>query len=115
MNSRKQQQIKTTIFRRIEEGTAHSIFFIGDFTEVGSAETVRKALKEASDMGMIEHIAHGIYAKPTINQQINLPKLMINKSNFIPIGGNAKYINFPGWKVNQPYKGDYIVIYKHFF
>lgn len=60
-------------------------------------------------------IKNGIYAKPTINQQINLPKLMINKSNFIPIGGNAKYINFPGWKVNQPYKGDYIVIYKHFF
>ena len=73
MNSRKQQQIKTTIFRRIEEGTAHSIFFIGDFTEVGSAETVRKALKEASDMGMIEHIAHGIYAKPMISRFGKVP------------------------------------------
>ena len=73
MNSRKQQQIKATIFRRIEEGTAHSVFFIGDFTEVGSAETVRKALKEASDMGMIEHIAHGIYAKPMISRFGKVP------------------------------------------
>ena len=50
MDSNKQQQIKATILKRIEEGAAHSVFFIGDFTNLGSAETVRKALKEASDM-----------------------------------------------------------------
>ena len=64
MNIDKQQQIKATILKRIEESAAHSVFFIGDFTQLGSAETVRKALKEASDMGLVEHIAHGIYAQP---------------------------------------------------
>ncbi|MCF0181987.1 MAG: hypothetical protein HUK11_07025 [Muribaculaceae bacterium] len=62
MNTEK--QIKTTIFRHIEEEAPHSVFFISDFAALGSTETVRKALKDASDLGMLEHIAHGIYVKP---------------------------------------------------
>jgi hypothetical protein len=56
MDSNKQQQIKATILKRIEEGAAHSVFFIGDFTNLGSAETVRKALKELR-IWDCEHIA----------------------------------------------------------
>ena len=73
MNIDKQQQIKATILKRIEERAAHSVFFIGDFTQLGSAETVRKALKEASDMGLVEHIAHGIYAKLAISRFGKVP------------------------------------------
>lgn len=73
MNSNKQQQIKETILRRIEEAAYHSVFFIGDFTEFGSAETVRKALKEASEKGLVEHIAHGIYAKPMTSRFGKVP------------------------------------------
>ena len=65
--------IVSSIEKRIEESAAHSVFFIGDFTQLGSAETVRKALKEASDMGLVEHIAHGIYAKPAISRFGKVP------------------------------------------
>ncbi|MCF0178247.1 MAG: hypothetical protein HUJ90_06430 [Bacteroidales bacterium] len=58
------QNIKTSIFKQIESSPAHSVFFLSGFQELGSIETVRKVLKEASDEGIVEHLAHGIYVKP---------------------------------------------------
>ena len=56
--------IKDQILKKVTESTEHSVFFIGDFTDLGAAETVRKALKEAVSQNLLEHIAHGIYVKP---------------------------------------------------
>ena len=58
------QGIKTEILSRITESAEHSVFFINDFSNLGSVETIRKALAEAVSMGLLEHLAHGIYAKP---------------------------------------------------
>jgi hypothetical protein len=60
--------IKESIFKHISESPNHSVFFIGDFAELGSVETIRKALKEAANQGLVDHIAHGIYAKPMLSK-----------------------------------------------
>lgn len=56
--------IKEKILKQVSESADHSVFFIGDFADLGSVETIRKALKEAVNQNMLEHIAHGIYVKP---------------------------------------------------
>ena len=56
--------IKDRIFEQIQASPAHSVFFIKDFSALGSTITIRKALQEATERGMLEHIAHGIYVKP---------------------------------------------------
>lgn len=51
----------------------------------------------------------------TPNQKINLPKFLMNKPTFIPRGLNAlKVPQFQG-VINQQYKGNYIVVIKHYF
>lgn len=60
--------IKETILKTVSESPGHSVFFIGDFAELGSVETIRKALKEGANQGLLEHIAHGIYAKPMVSR-----------------------------------------------
>lgn len=60
--------IKETILKTVSESPGHSVFFIGDFAELGSVETIRKALKEGTNQGLLEHIAHGIYAKPMVSR-----------------------------------------------
>ena len=61
---KKTPSIKSAILRRIEESPEHSIFFINDFVELGSMETVRKVLQQARLLGLVSHVAHGIYVKP---------------------------------------------------
>lgn len=56
--------IKAKIFKRLEESPEHSVFFLNDFVELGSVETVRKVLLQACMMGVISHLSHGIYIKP---------------------------------------------------
>ena len=58
------QGIKTERLSIITESAEHSVFFINDFSKLGSVETIRKTLAEAVSMGLLEHLAHGIYAKP---------------------------------------------------
>lgn len=56
--------IKAKIFKRLEESTEHSVFFLNDFAELGSVETIRKVLQQACMAGVISHLSHGIYIKP---------------------------------------------------
>ena len=51
----------------------------------------------------------------TPHQKINLPKLMLDKPQFIPRGGNATKVKFPGFGVNLKYEGKYTIIIKHCF
>ena len=59
--------------RSIEESEPHSIFFISDYVNLGSAETIRKILHEATITGVLEKVGHGIYVKPKISRFGNVP------------------------------------------
>lgn len=56
--------IKSAILKFLEESPDHSIFFLNDFGEYGSVETVRKVLLQARSEGLVSHLSHGIYVKP---------------------------------------------------
>lgn len=56
--------VKELILKRIKGNPEHAIFFLSDFVEITSLETIRKILSEACENGLLSHIAHGIYAKP---------------------------------------------------
>ena len=58
-------------------------------------------------------IKNGPKAGFTSNQKINLPKFILNKTQFIPVGEKA--IQVPGFIRNVPYTKDYIIIIKHYF
>lgn len=60
----KADTIKATIFKRLEESPANTVFFLNDFSELGSLETVRKVMFQARLQGLITHLCHGIYLKP---------------------------------------------------
>lgn len=60
----KADTIKSTIFKRLEESPDNSVFFLNDFSELGSLETVRKVMFQARLQGLITHLCHGIYLKP---------------------------------------------------
>ena len=61
-------------------------------------------------------VKNGPSARMTINQRINIPKMQQYKPSFWPKGKNA--LKIPEFRFsiinNQPYGGDYIVIYKHY-
>lgn len=61
-------------------------------------------------------VKNGPSARMTINQRIIIPKMQQYKPSFWPKGKNA--LKIPEFRFsiinNQPYGGDYIVIYKHY-
>ncbi len=60
----KADTIKSTIFKRLKESPDNTVFFLNDFSELGSTETVRKVMLQARLQGLITHLCHGIYLKP---------------------------------------------------
>ncbi|MDO5525514.1 MAG: DUF6088 family protein [Prevotella sp.] len=58
------ESIKSDIFKRLKESPPHSVFFLGDFAELGSLETIRKIFLQARLAGLVSHLSHGIYIKP---------------------------------------------------
>lgn len=64
MLNKRTNTIKSTIFARIESSPDNTIFFLNDFSELGSTETIRKVLFQARIQGLIIHLSHGIYIKP---------------------------------------------------
>lgn len=65
--------IKHTVMKSINESEPHSIFFITDYSDLGSAETIRKILHEATISGVLEKSGHGIYVKPKTSRFGNVP------------------------------------------
>ena len=45
--------IKEQIINRIKRSKNQNVFVIGDFTDIGSPETVRKVFFQACDMGLL--------------------------------------------------------------
>lgn len=56
--------IKDTIKEKIKTSDPHSVFFISDFTDIGSPETIRKIYVQMTMDGTLEKVGKGIYAKP---------------------------------------------------
>lgn len=73
MNTPATSTIKSAIIKDIEGSQPHSIFFISDYAEIGSAETIRKILREAVIKGILEKAGHGIYFKPKTSRFGNVP------------------------------------------
>jgi predicted transcriptional regulator of viral defense system len=58
-----------TIKKKVNKG---EIFFISDFTELGSYEAVRKSLQRLTKDKTIERIAKGIYLLPKIHERLGV-------------------------------------------
>ena len=69
----KEDKIKYVVFRIIEDSPEHSVFFLSDFAEITSLETIRKVLSQACEAKMLTRIAHGIYAKPMMSRFGEVP------------------------------------------
>lgn len=101
--------------RSIEESQPHSIFFISDYADLGSAETIRKILHEATISGMPEKAGHGIYFKPKISRfgkvPVSLEKIAReiahrDKCEILPTGSTAA--NLIGLSTQVPMNLSYI-------
>lgn len=93
--------IKNAVMKHINESRPHSVFFITDYTNLGSPETIRKILYEATLNGIIEKAAHSIYFKPKVSRFGNIPippeiiaKEIANrdKCEILPAGSTAANI-----------------------
>ncbi len=60
-------------------------------------------------------VKNGLNAGFTPNQRINLPKYLMNKPTLISRGAKALQVKYPEFNRDQIYKGNYIVIIKHYF
>lgn len=64
MSTTSRGYIKNSVLKKIESSDPHSIFFISDFADSGSPETIRKIFFHATMDGLLERISQGIYVKP---------------------------------------------------
>jgi hypothetical protein len=64
------QSVEYKIEKTIKSKPRGSLLFPEDFSEKGSAESVRKALQNLKEKGVIKSVAHGIYVRPVIDEYI---------------------------------------------
>lgn len=115
MNSAGRGNIKHNVMRSIDESQPHSIFFISDYADLGSAETIRKILHEATLSGVLEKAGHGIYIKPKVSRfgKVPVPLEKIareiadrDKCEILPTGSTAA--NLIGLSTQVPVNSSYI-------
>lgn len=70
---------------------------------------------EKDGMLHLFEVKNGPTARLRGNQLINIPKMMQSKPPFIPKGGNATFVKFPGFSVGQDFRDNYVIVYKKFF
>lgn len=107
--------IKKTVMKSIDESKPHSVFFISDYADLGSAETIRKILHEATIIGLLEKAGHGIYIKPKVSRFGNVPVPLEriakeiadrDKCEILPTGSTAA--NLIGLSTQVPMNLSYI-------
>lgn len=107
--------IKNSVLKIIDEAEPHSIFFISDFASLGSPETIRKILYEATLKGTLVKVCHGIYVKPKLSRfgivPVSLEKIAKeianrDKSQILPTGNTAA--NLIGLSPQVPMNLSYI-------
>ena len=64
------QSIESKIEKSIKARPVGFLLFSEDFSDKGSAESVRKALQSLKDKGVIKSVAHGIYVRPKTSPYI---------------------------------------------
>ncbi|MCF8221708.1 MAG: DUF6088 family protein [Bacteroidales bacterium] len=64
------QSVEYKIEKTIKSKPRGSLLFPEDFSQKGSAESVRKALQNLKEKGIIKSVAHGIYVRPIIDEYI---------------------------------------------
>lgn len=64
------QSVEYKIERTIKSKPRGTLLFPEDFSHLGSAESVRKALQNLKEKGLIKLAAHGIYVRPVTNEYI---------------------------------------------
>lgn len=115
MNIRPRGAIKNIIMEKIEKSSPHSIFFISDFVNIGSPETVRKIFFQATKYGTLERVGQGIYVKPKESRfgKIPVPLELIaqeiaerDKCQILPTGSTAA--NLIGLSTQVPMNLSYI-------
>lgn len=115
MNKKQRGNIKSTVMKIIDESQPHSIFFISDYARLGSSETIRKILYEATLNGLLENAGHGIYIKPKISRfgHVPVPLEKIareiaerDKCEILPAGNTAA--NLIGLSTQVPMNLSYI-------
>lgn len=115
MNNAARGNIKHHVMKSIDESQPHSIFFISDYTGLGSAETIRKILHESIISGVLEKAGHGIYVKPKVSRfgKVPVPLEKIareiaarDKCEILPTGSAAA--NLIGLSTQVPMNLSYI-------
>jgi hypothetical protein len=64
------QSVESKIEKAIKARPVGFLLFSEDFSDKGSAESVRKALQSLKDKGFIKSVAHGIYVRPKTSPYI---------------------------------------------
>lgn len=64
------QSVEYKIEKTIKSKPRGSLLFPEDFSQKGSAESVRKALQNLKEKGIIKSVAHGFYVRPVIDEYI---------------------------------------------
>lgn len=64
------ESVEYKIEKTIKSKPRGSLLFIEDFSHRGAAESVRKALQNLKEKGVIKSVAHGIYVRPVIDEYI---------------------------------------------
>ncbi len=64
------QSVEYKIEKTIKSKPKGSLVFPEDFGHIGSSESVRKALQNLKEKGLIRSVAHGIYVRPVIDDYI---------------------------------------------
>ena len=64
------QSVEYKIEKTIKSKPRGSLLFPDDFSQKGSAESVRKALQNLKEKGIMNSVAHGIYVRPVMDEYI---------------------------------------------
>lgn len=64
------ESVEYKIEKTIKSKPRGSLLFIEDFSHRGSAESIRKALQNLKERGLVKSVAHGIYVRPIMNEYI---------------------------------------------
>ncbi|MGM9748150.1 MAG: DUF6088 family protein [Candidatus Cryptobacteroides sp.] len=111
----KENKIKYAVLGIIEDSPEHSVFFLSDFAEITSLETIRKILSQACETKLLSRIAHGIYVKPMMSRfgEVPIPLEKVAKaiaerdhSQIMPTGSTAA--NLLGLSTQVPMVVSYI-------
>ncbi len=96
-----EKSIISSIIERIEKSPEHTVFFLIDFSDIASVETVRKVFNRIRERNIVAHLAHGIYYKPKNSKfgEIPLPLELVAKAiarrdhvQILPSGATAANI-----------------------